>query len=953
VSFVGRTIETTLIEETLDGLREERLVVLSGVAGIGKTTLLSRAREVALDRGWSCGSLDLATLLGDGDGAGHFPESVARALAGHVVTNAPDRVARMEALEKSLKTAAAELIESRSKVSVRQFAALGGHIQDVQIDIHDATVAATVALQRYRRDVAKALAVSLEGCDASRVLLTIDTTEVVSLFDVAAEARHGGGLTSWFTGELLHPLVTGSGIPVVIAAGRETLAFPENVRATYAGLHEWSAGETRQHAQNAGLDGVVAASVFEHSDGHPLWSDLIAQECVAATAAGIVTDSSWLARVSAERPAQEWVPRLLLGRVPATSRDLVIAAAVLRAITREAIETLVGEVTDARWDELVAYSFIQRSVGAPGVAERRMHALFRQATIAFMRHERPERLSRLHQSAASYFARQGVLVDAHYHRFASADWSSVDDWFDDVDQAIGRYEYESASLLIDAVMNAAGEPGELSGNPRLVGLAHEFTARLAEYQDRIDDALQALGAARESYRRAGSPADESDVLAELARLSYRTAEAETGSTQLQESLRLAKQARDHAREGRALAAMASYGSATEDKRALLEKALTAYRGADRPHQVASTLRRLGDLAETDAERGRLYDLAAKVFEEEHDCVLGRAENAEAAAKLAGLVGDLGTQLEHLASARDTYQSSDTTDEHGRISRYMAHVELRRGRFDAARPHFDDALVAFRASQNVVEEAVTNRSLAHAIAEWQGISQAFDALTAAQEGYDRVNDVHGIATVMELLADLQARQKQWPLEQGPYEHALRAYRQARDVRAEVRVLKSMAMSAGVFWGVSEIMEQEVSRARIAEAQGYLLDAHALQQRHWPDQTGEVALRLAETYRYLGDPGKAKFHLNEARVSFERRGMRESAAWATREIAGVFASEGDYPMALQIAEEAMTSIDRVHGQLIGYLHQDVGDYRLALGDELGARRSYALARAALDEGPPEPH
>src|SRR5262249_1225068 len=149
------------------------------------------------------------------------------------------------------------------------------------------------------------------------------------------------------------------------------------------------------------------------------------------------------------------------------------------------------------------------------------------------------------------------------------------------------------------------------------------------------------------------------------------------------------------------------------------------------HDEANVLRELGDRMIDAESRAELYAEAAAVFADPNSCIFGRAETQEAASRLAAHAGELENAIALATEARDLFRrgaiehgdhshSELSDDRHGRVERWLASLELRRGRFPAASEHLEAALKAFRATHNVVAEAATHRELAEAVAEWQGV-----------------------------------------------------------------------------------------------------------------------------------------------------------------------------------------------------------------------------------------
>lgn len=943
--LVGRGQQVDTFEAILHGRRHEKLVRVHGVPGVGKSRLLREFGALADDAGWSAQSVDLETLELGREGSS-LPDRLASTVFRLLTADHDDAVRqpRRAVLDNALSIAARELAADRPNVNIKQTAALGGHIDNVTINVTDARVADQAALIRYRKSIISALTSALDGLDLSRTVVVFDSCEVMVRLS-ASKDSDSTNLARWFELDLLGCVLEVRLSPILVIAASEPFGTHTPTPGIDLELLPWTPAESRAFATDLGLPSDTADALAQSCDGLPLWANLLGEACLKAGERAV--DATWLQQVAASGPAEEWVPRAFLNRIPDEDHDAIAAAAVLRNITFEAVEATVPSSTQSDWVRLTNYSFVRTNQDLGGRTGRKLHGLLGRAIRAYLLGDRPRYLQALHLRAAEYYDLVAYDVEAHYHRFCAGDWTRLDEWVETCRDLLDEFEYEKLLVHLgaaDAVMEGLAVGAD---NARLKGLVYEWRAMVAHRRDQVDSAIELAELAAAQYGLTDSHGDHCDALDLLAGLHFRTAQVEAGIALLKRSLHYARQAGDDVRTGRALKRLARRADSRGESQRLLRDAHQSFKRGGDEHRIAETLRSLGDLESDLPRRRELYEEAAAVFAGDDACRGGKGEAEESLALLElDQHGQDGVRA-HLLRAEEYFREVRSGSDRGRVLRALAHVALLGQNFDQAKGYLEEALVAFESARDMVEVASTYQTLAEATADWLGVRQAQGLLENAFETYRAISDIHGIAKVKEAVGRLQARQKTWPSERSSFTGALDGYRVAKDVRAQIRVLRALGASAGEFSAIADVMYTEISETRKYEAMTYLSEAYDLSIGVAPENLADLAFLMGQLHLYQHRHAAAWERFIEAEGLLYALPQVRNRAVVRRQMAALHFAEGEIGSAIEVCLRAIGALDRVrHADILAYLHQDVGDYLSVLGRTSEAEENYRIARECFD-------
>lgn len=944
--LVGRRQQMETIQDLLQGRRNEKLVRVSGVPGVGKSRLLREIGLAAKVAGWTSSNVDLESLELGRAGLS-LPEllasTVLRLLTAGLTSG--DRQAAKASFDSAMKRAGRELAADRPAVKVIQTATLGGHIENISIDVVDARVAEQAALIRYRESVVVALSTALDGFDLSKAIVGFDSCEILTRLS-ASNDSNSTNLARWFELDLLGQILDLRQPPTIVLAASEPYGVATPASAVDFKLVPWTEAESLAYGLDLGLAPEAADALARACDGLPLWANLLGEAALNADNERQV-DEDWLQQIATNGPAEEWVPKALLSRIPSSDQDVIAAAAALRSITFESVAAAVPSCSQDDWVRLTEYSFVRITQDLDGTSARRLHGLLSRAIRAYLRADRPLYLRALHLRAAEYYDQIGHVVEADYHRFSAGESSHVGAWLESCATMIDEYDFEKLFVHLgaaDAVIEGLAVGGD---SPHIRGLVYEWRAKVAEMRDQIDTAIELAQSAVDQYRGTDAYGDHCDALDLLAGLHFRTGRVEEGLAFFKRSLHFARQAGDDNRTGRALKRLATRASDEFEKQRFLQEALESFRQGNDRHRIASTLRALGDLDPDPARRRQLYEEAAAVFSADDACLGGKGESEEALALLEFNESDHSGVRARLVRAEELFRKAGSGSGRGRVLRALAHVALLEQDFDQASGYFDEALVAFEAARDMVELADTYQALAEATADWRGVRSAQRLLVKAHETHREIGDVHGVSRVMEATGKLQARQKAWPRERDALDGALNGYRIAKDARAQIRVLRALAASAGEFPAIAELMITDVSDLRKYEAMTYLREAHRLALGVAPEKMADLAFLMGQLHLHQRKFEAARQRFAEAEARLDSFTEIRNRAVVRRQIAAVDFAEGEPAEAALTCSRAIGALTpERHADILAYLHQDLGDYLSVCGETARAEENYQLAREFFD-------
>jgi len=529
--FIGRAAEIAAFESLLRG-DIGPVLAFWGQPGVGKSTLLRHLSSSA--HGWRSYVLDLERLdLASQDGAiaaDSLLFGIARMLVlpgGDTRTDRRD-IRALREFERRTAKAARELLGGTPKVKVVQSATFGGDIQQSQVHVHSPR-STTEARLAYRRSVVAALADLVRQRNMSRSLLFFDTAELIRLFDAAGSGRAGAwpetplGLAQWFLRELVPELLGAAPELRIVLAGREKFSIDESW--IQIEVLEWADSETAHYLHSRGVsDQKFAETVHALCGGLPLWTAMLAESCLSQAGSDLQANPDWLRTAAYGRPAEQWLPEVFLGRLPAVERDVVVCAAVPQDLSLELTRRLLAvsevDVPVGWWDSLCRYSFVRFSQDRGPGGHRYIHRMARAAILTHLDRQEPERLLMLHREAASYYQRLSRFPEEAYHRFASGDYSLVKRWQDAIEEARRRHDIGLASRVLDAVTAPEQIIRITRDNQALVVEAEYQQGQIEFMQDRFEAAIDWITSALRGFQGFGDDHGESRSYRLLAGIRY-------------------------------------------------------------------------------------------------------------------------------------------------------------------------------------------------------------------------------------------------------------------------------------------------------------------------------------------------------------------------------------------------------------------------------------------------
>jgi hypothetical protein len=255
-----------------------------------------------------------------------------------------------------------------------------------------------------------------------QLALLVDTCEWMYVFDESnsGEEEHQPRssrpvkMSPWLLGQVLPRLLATAPKLKVILAGWDRLEIDAHRIPSLPAceLTGWDTQHTQSFLTSAGVDDpAVAALVHQAGDGLPLLATVVAEEATRWRTADGFVDAAALSALIQDRPAHRWVPEMILDRLSAMQQDELAAAAVLRVITRPALQALLPDHPHGEdwFHRLTSRTFLQQlpstATNTPaGAPKWQMHGLIRRWMLDYLADEdalRPASDRRLPGSSTS------------------------------------------------------------------------------------------------------------------------------------------------------------------------------------------------------------------------------------------------------------------------------------------------------------------------------------------------------------------------------------------------------------------------------------------------------------------------------------------------------------------------------------------------------------------------
>ncbi|MEU5362261.1 tetratricopeptide repeat protein [Streptomyces sp. NPDC005925] len=521
--FTDQRAALQVAQRLLDGDGQTRVLVFTGLSGMGKSTLL--ARIATHPQSSSCVRLLDAASLRAGmaakeEGGDQAALELLRQVGAALSASAPwwrRRWVRQQAEAIGIPRA--------WKVRVWQWASRGGKIANSPVTVTVGTPTQGERREGWIRDLrAVARAVRRQQC-----VLLIDTCEWLMYFDdIQAEQPRPGeslGVGAWFAKVLEQAIDEAPRLRVVLAGTAVPDAWQGNTGSSRYEVHEltpWKTSDTSAYLSRRGLpepDGL-AKVLTDRIQGLPVEISWIA-DALTGTLLDDTTPDGTLrtAPVDIEELAhddrQEWLRTHVLTRISDRNRRLLHAAAVLGTFTPQALHTvafgpaLPQPAGDDDWfDRFGRMSCVRQLLGTRGHWE--LHGTIRDWLLSALTEDDSRRmpeqrtLPRLHKTAAEYheaLSEGAFSAEAAHHRFALGDDRHAAAWAQCVVRALTAEPVDGLYLqvLTDAALSA---PAIRTTLPLVFADAHLTRAHLASHREDPAAAFEHAEHALAAYREA-------------------------------------------------------------------------------------------------------------------------------------------------------------------------------------------------------------------------------------------------------------------------------------------------------------------------------------------------------------------------------------------------------------------------------------------------------------------
>jgi tetratricopeptide (TPR) repeat protein len=501
--FTDRRVELQAAQRLLDGDGQSRVLVFTGLSGMGKSTLLAQIATQP-QSGSYVRLLDAASLragmAAKVEGGDQAALELLRQVGAALSAIAPwwrRRWVRQQAEAIGIPRA--------RKVRVWQWASRGGKIADSPVTVTVGTPTQGERREGWIRDLrAVARAVRRQQC-----VLLIDTCEWLTYFDdIQAERPRPGeslGVGAWFAKVLEQTLDEAPRLRVVLAGTAVPDAWQGDTGSGRYEVYElapWKTSDTSAYLSRRGLpdpDGL-ARVLTDRIEGLPVEISWIADALTGTllddtTADGTVRIVPVDIEELAHDDRQEWLRTHVLTRMSDRNRRLLHAAAVLGTFTPQALHTVAfGPASpqpagDDDWfDRFSRMSCVRQLPGTRGHWE--LHGTIRDWLLSALTEDDSRRmpeqrtLPRLHKTAAEYheaLSDGAFSVEAAHHRFALGDERHAAAWAQYVVRALTGEPVNVLYLqvLTDAALSA---PAIRTTLPLVFADAHLTRAHLASHR---------------------------------------------------------------------------------------------------------------------------------------------------------------------------------------------------------------------------------------------------------------------------------------------------------------------------------------------------------------------------------------------------------------------------------------------------------------------------------------
>ena len=859
--LLGREDETAEFEAFLRG--DDRVLLYWGVAGQGKSILVEHLTTrcpkdgYVVDLEYTAGRRNPS--LDSADAARELLDELAEVLGGWCKTGTPTyhhAADRADADEQALLT---RNVTQKATMIARGGSSIVGSPVSLNAGSITEPLANLRALNRLK--LVRALCDDLRKADLSDRVLFVDTTERLYYLDEVAHFEADGGarganeIGHWFANRFVpHLLSSAKGLKLVLA-GREPVPMKPGIRCQQRELRNWPSADSDAYLASRGQEAErFQQAVYRLCKGHPGWTSMLSD--TAAILDWSEIDLFELERIARDRPAEDWLPRVFLSRIPEHRRAVVAAAATVRSVVKEAITAVLEEAPqDEQWFEsLTAYSFVQLRRAHRKRSSWRIHPLVRGAILSHLGGQEPLRLMEWHGRAATYFSRSGDLEEELYHRFCSGDTSKDGEWHRLFQSANLACDYDSGLRVIELVTAHEARQVLLRTAPGLVSHALTLRSDIAHHQGRLDDAVSEAKQALRIAREESLEREEAKALLILGLVSERRSELTRAKSLLREAFDLCLTSGDTQNGANCQLHLGSVAARQAD-----------YVAASKCFSVAATLyEKLGD------------ELGEGNVHWQHGTALRR-------------VGRLRESREALRLAVLKYRGLGYRLGMANALREEGGIYLREGRAKKSRNALHEALGLYREIGDRLGEAACLCELSFLELTDGDADAAQGSLREAASLYSSIGNELGVADTTLLSAQVL-------IHQGALDEALahvsRASTAYRDLESPLGRANCLLLSGVIRQSNGALPESSVSLARavqafreIGNAQGERLALGERSRVAVLEGDGDLAVRLARRALEVSSFMGSKAAMAESMVAL---GTAELANGRTREAMRVFAT-----------------------------------------------------------------
>jgi tetratricopeptide (TPR) repeat protein len=845
--FTDRVEAVKAFNHFIDPRNDDQVLAYWGVAGQGKSTLL-RHLAGRHSYGYHHQLIDLEDVIST------YPtpdRSASRDYATELLAQLADALLPRSGLFGSIlrkryrhARGSAEALLRPGDTHASIEATRGGTVTDSVVYVDSRFEAGAHLRSAYRQHQVEALADAARLTRRRRLVMFVDTSEWLWLLDGIPEASAGSDALPvgwWFTHQVLPQILSASGAKVVLG-GRERLTVPDTVRTRHFELSEWAQKDTAAYLNSRGIRGSGAnEAIHEFCGGVPVWVSMVADILSDGFQADGLLDFNRLSALAVGRPAEVWLPEVLLSRVDPALKVPLLYASVLKALTTETVTVMArGQKLPEDWlDRLLRYSFVQRHRLASGRSEIKIHYLVQTALREHLRSHDPTLLLELNERAASYYQSCGDLDRYAFHALASGDDKVLFEFQKRISQSLSTGHFDEC--LINSAGVIAQVPADAPGEAALslLAMAHLANGIIYSAQQRYGQARSELSEAHRQYlacrntsgqaavlraqaevagrqndvrtavdlaekalhlgRRSGDKRAEAESLLELGeRLHLQQGTARRAAQYLRHSATLFEQLHDAHGNARALlwlGEQARVAHRVKDATRLLVQAQNQFAASQDQIGSAIVLCQLGELlvqhGELDEGRKKLFE-ALNLFESQDSLagVHGRATAYRSLAQSAVIRGEPDAD-EYLRKAFQLFLQTSDKQAQGHVLRLHGQLALSRGDEELAARYFTETKSLYRQASDEIGAAHVSMLLGEIALRRGADARGVKLVTEAYVAYQKLGDPLGEGNTLHILGDAALRSGDLIMAQRRLSNALHKHEAAGDILATAHDRVSLA------------------------------------------------------------------------------------------------------------------------------------------------------------------